>query len=228
MKKFLVKNNEIEKIEILKTIQDAPKYKYEDGWRDEVYPDCNYELQRLGKIYFDAELDAVTYQVVDIPQKELDSQKQQKLEALDNQFDQQAAKRLLQKIAEPIMQDETNLSEQDIEDVKMLYKQYRVGIIYDKDSANIDEKRFVWENDLYKVIGTRHTSQADWKPNEAVSLYVKVTPPGQAVPWNAADYASYEMGTQVTHNGINYECINPTYAWIEPGTQDGHYGWVVV
>lgn len=39
---------------------------------------------------------------------------------------------------------------------------------------------------------------------------------------------SYEVGTKVTHNGVIYECIDPTYAWIEPGTQDSHFGWTVV
>lgn len=77
---------------------------------------------------------------------------------------------------------------------------------------------------LYKVL-QNHTSAAQWLPNEAVSLYVEVVPQGQAVPWNVADYASYEVGTKVTHNGHTWECINPTYAWIEPGTQDSHYGW---
>jgi len=200
----------------------------QEGFFDVVRPEYNTETQRLGEIYFDEVNQVFTYPVNDIPQSELDERAEQELNAKDQTFDEQAAKRLLRKVAEPILADEEALTEQDIEDVKMLYKQYRVGVTYNKDSTNPDEKFFVWNGNLYKVIGTEHTSQADWPPDTAVSLYQKIVPPGIIPEWNVDDYATYEVGTKVTHNGITYECINPTYAWIEPGTQDSHFGWLVV
>lgn len=198
------------------------------GFYDVVKPEYNTTTQYLGEIYFDEVNEVFTYPVIDKTQEELDQEKEAELNVLDSQFDQDAAKRILRKVVEPLLADEASLTAEDIEDVKMLYKQWRVGVIYDKDSDNPDEKRFVYNGELYKVIGTEHTSQADWTPDTAVSLYQKIVPPGIIPEWNVDDYATYEVGTKVTHNGITYECINPTYAWIEPGTQDSHFGWSVV
>lgn len=197
----------------------------QEGFYDVIQPEYNTELQRLGEIYFDETNQYFTYPVNDIPQAELDERKQRELDMLDNQFDRDAAKRLLRKVAEPILADEANLTEQDIEDAKMLYKQYRVGVIYDKDSDDIDKKRFVWNGDLYKVIGTRHTSQADWTPDTAVSLYVKITPPGTIAVWEqpTAENA-YMTGDKVyypTENDSIYESLIDDNVWSPDEYPDG-------
>src|SRR6056297_823642 len=57
---------------------------------------------------------------------ELELYKQSTDEAVDNSV----IKRLLQKVAEPVLSNETTLTEQDIEDVKMLYPQWRTGQDY--------------------------------------------------------------------------------------------------
>lgn len=200
----------------------------QEGFFDVVRPEHNTETQYLGEIYFDEVREVFTYPVIDKTQDELDQEKEAELNVLDNQFNQDAAKRILRKVVAPLLADEASLTSEDIEDIKMLYKQWRVGVMYDKDSDNPDEKRFVYNDDLYKVIGTSHTSQADWPPDTAVSLYQKIVPPGIIPEWNVDDSSTYDVGTKVTHNGITYECIDPTYAWIEPGTQDSHFGWSVV
>ena len=200
----------------------------QEGFFDVVQPEHNTETQRLGEIYFDEAKEVFTYPVIDKTQEGLDQEKEAELNVLDSQFDQDAAKRILRKVVEPLLADEASLTVEDILDIKMLYKQWRVGVMYDKDSDDPDKRRFVYNGNLYKVIGVKHTSQSDWTPDTAVSLYQKIVPPGIIPEWSADDYATYEVGTKVTHNGITYECINPTYAWIEPGTQDSHFGWSVV
>jgi len=201
---------------------------HKEGFYDVIKPKYNIENQRLGKIYFDEVNEVFTYPVIDKTQEQLDQEKEAELNVLDSQFDQDTAKRILRKVVEPLLADEASLTAEDISDIKMLYRQWRVGVMYDKDSDDPDKRRFVYNNELYKVIGTEHTSQADWTPDTAVSLYQKIVPPGIIPEWNVDDSSTYEVGTKVTHNGITYECINPTYAWIEPGTQDSHFGWSVV
>jgi hypothetical protein len=212
----------------LNFIRASEELQKEEGFYNVVKPSYNTSTQYLGEIYFDEVDEVFTYPVIDKTQEQLDQEKEAYLSSLDHQFDQEAAKRLLREVVAPRLADEASLTEQDIEDAKMLYKQWRIGVTYDKDSDNIDEKRFVYNGDLYKVIGAKHTSQADWTPDTAVSLYTKIVPPGAIPEWNADDYTSYELGTKVIHNSIIYQCINPTYAWIEPGTQDSHFGWVEV
>lgn len=200
----------------------------QEGFFDVVQPEYNTETQRLGGIYFDEVNEVFTYPVIDKTQEQIDQEKEAHLNALDSQFDQGAAKRLLRKAVATLVADEASLTAEDISDIKMLYKQWRVGVIYDKDSDDPDKRRFVYNDELYKVIGTEHTSQADWPPDTAVSLYKKIVPPGIIPEWNVDDSSTYEVGTKVTHNGITYECINTTYAWIEPGTQDSNFGWSVI
>ena len=194
----------------------------EQGFYDVLQPEHNTELQRLGEIYFDANCGVFTYPVIDIPQEELEQRKEQELSMIDARFDQQAAKRLLRKVAEPLFANELSLTQQDIDDAKMLYSQFRVGVIYDKDSTDIDEKRFVWNGDLYKVIGAKHTSQADWTPDVAVSLYVKITPPGVIAEWVRPTHAenAYQTGDKVTWEGETWESEVDNNSW-EPGV----YGW---
>lgn len=188
------------------------------GYYPLVQPEFNFDTQKRGdELIFDVDGEFYTYEVIDKTQTELEEEAINRLDALDREWDAQAAKRLLRKIAEPILQDEENLTEQDIEDAKMLYKEWRVGAIYDKDSTNIDEKRFTYNGDLYKVIGAKHTSQSDWTPDTAVSLYSKTTPPGiisvfsPRTPENA-----YMIGDKVyypTENDNIYESLIDNNVW---------------
>ena len=226
MKRYLIHNNLIEKVEVLNLLSDANKYKYEDGWREEIKPQIDWITQYLGNVYFDIATDKVTYVVRNKTNEQIQAEKEAQLNAIDEApIDNIVIKRLLQKITEPILADEPNLTQQDIEDAKLLYKQYRVGAIYDKDSNNNDEKRFIWNGELYKVIGVKHTSQADWTPDTAVSLYVKITHPGVIAEWKqpAGAHDVYAMGEKVTWKGKTWENTVDNNSW-EPGV----YGWVEV
>ena len=45
--------------------EDRTDLHYEDGWRDEIIPDHNEVLERLGEPYYDETIDAVTYEVIE-------------------------------------------------------------------------------------------------------------------------------------------------------------------
>ena len=75
---------------------------------------------------------------------------------------------------------------------------------------------------LYKVI-TAHTSQADWTPDVAPSLFAKVLIPDEDIipEWEQPDITNpYMIGDKVTHNGKTWVSIVDNNVW-EPSV----YGW---
>lgn len=85
--------------------------------------------------------------------------------------------------------------------------------------------RVLYEDILYKVV-TAHTSQGDWSPANAPSLFAKVliSDDGTALAWVQPDSTNaYMDGDKVTHNGETWVSIIDNNVW-EPGV----YGWEVV
>lgn len=84
------------------------------------------------------------------------------------------------------------------------------------------DDRVRYEDFLFKCISA-HTSQADWTPTAAVSLWVRVDDPSIEWPeWRqpvgAAD--AYPEGAKVSHNDKHWTSDVANNVW-EPGV----YGW---
>lgn len=97
-----------------------------------------------------------------------------------------------------------------------LYPKWKVGTDYQKD------ERVLYNDILYKVI-TDHTSQADWTPDAAPSLFAKVLIPDKNVipEWEQPESTNpYSKGDKVTHNGKTWRSTIDGNVW-EPGV----YGW---
>lgn len=97
-----------------------------------------------------------------------------------------------------------------------LYPKWKVGTAYQKD------KRVLYNDILYKVL-TDHTSQADWTPDAAPSLFAKVLIPDKNVipEWEQPESTNpYGKGDKVTHNGKTWRSTIDSNVW-EPGV----YGW---
>ena len=78
---------------------------------------------------------------------------------------------------------------------------------------------------LYTVLQA-HTSQPDWKPADAPSLFAKVLIPDPSVvpEWEQPDSTNpYAKGDKVTHNGKTWVSDIDGNVW-EPGV----YGWTEV
>lgn len=79
-----------------------------------------------------------------------------------------------------------------------------------------------YEGVLYKVL-TTHTSQADWTPTAAPSLFAEVLIPDSTVipEWKQPDSTNpYMLGDKVTYNGKTYVSTVDNNVW-EPTL----YGW---
>lgn len=87
-------------------------------------------------------------------------------------------------------------------------------------------KYLLYKDILYKVL-QNHTSQADWTPETASSLYAKVLtdPAGKVLPWEQPQSTNpYKKGDRVTHNGKTWESLVDSNVW-EPGAVGSESLW---
>lgn len=95
-----------------------------------------------------------------------------------------------------------------------------------KENINSSVNDRVLYNDiLYKVI-TAHTSQADWTPDTAPSLFAKVLiPDPEVIPeWEQPDSTNpYMKGDKVTYEGKIWESIIDNNVW-----KPTEYGWEII
>jgi hypothetical protein len=97
--------------------------------------------------------------------------------------------------------------------VKALHEEWRVGVEYKTG----DRRRY--GDHLYKA-RQDHTSQADWTPDVAASLWEMIPEPGQGdTPDNPIPYSgnmALENGKYYSQDGVTYRCfrdtINPVVA----------------
>ena len=76
-------------------------------------------------------------------------------------------------------------------------------------------QRLTYEGILYRVL-QNHTSQPDWNPDRAVSLFAKVLIPSEDVipDWQQPDSTNpYMRGDRVRYNGKIYESLINNNVW---------------
>ncbi len=107
------------------------------------------------------------------------------------------------------------LTDADALDVPELFPKWTL-----KEYAVGDRVRY--EDILYKCL-QNHTSQTDWTPDVAVSLWVRVDDPSIEYPeWRQPTGAqdAYMKGDKVSYNGKHYISVVDNNVW-SPTT----YGW---
>ena len=107
-----------------------------------------------------------------------------------------------------------NATDEEALDNILAYPKWEVGKEYEKDF------RLRYNDVLYKVL-QNHTSQADWTPDVAVSLYVRVSIeeyPDWVQPQGSHD--AYNLGDKVTHLEKHWVSTVDNNTW-EPSV----YGW---
>lgn len=112
-----------------------------------------------------------------------------------------------------------SLDDTDALNAVTLYPHWAAGVDYPAG------QRVQCGGTLYTVL-TAHTSQADWTPDAAPSLFAKVLIPDETeVPaWEQPESTNpYMTGDKVTHNGKTWVSDLDGNVW-EPGV----YGWTEV
>lgn len=101
-------------------------------------------------------------------------------------------------------------------EIKAIYPAWKTDVQY------VIGDRVLYEDILYKVV-TAHTSQGDWLPATAPSLFTKVltSDDGTALAWVQPDSTNpYMTGDKVIHNEKTWISTVDNNVW-EPGI----YGW---
>lgn len=97
--------------------------------------------------------------------------------------------------------------------------------LWDSTAAYQTGDRVQYGDLLYKCLQS-HTAQADWTPDAAVSLWVRIDDPAEEWPeWRQPQGAhdAYALGAKVSHNGKHWTSDVANNVW-EPGV----YGWTEV
>lgn len=121
-----------------------------------------------------------------------------------------------QNIRNAIEQAVQSLPDETALNVVNLYPVWKSGIAYTTGYC------IQYNKTLYKVLQD-HTSQDDWTPDTAPSLFAKVLiPDANVIPeWEQPDSTNpYMTDDKVTHNGKTWESLVDNNVW-EPGV----YGW---
>lgn len=100
-----------------------------------------------------------------------------------------------------------------------LFNEFKVGVTY--NVGNIRK----YNNKLYKCLSA-HTSQSDWTPDLAVSLWKEISDPSEKYPaWSqpVGAFDCYMKGDKVTYNDSKYISLVDNNVWL-PDV----YGWQLV
>ena len=129
-------------------------------------------------------------------------------------------------VSEQLTQALSILTDEQAETIINAFPEWRCGVAYQVN------ERVRYDGVLYKVIQA-HTSQADWTPDVAVSLFVRLSPasedddpttiPEWVQPSGSAD--AYNIGDRVMYNGVVYESLIDGNVW---SPADYPAGWQVV
>ena len=117
-----------------------------------------------------------------------------------------------------------SLTDEEALEVATVYDPWKVGKKYKLDDLLLYGENAVGDPQLYRVISA-HTSQADWTPDTAVSLYKAIGLddsgyPVWAPPTGAHD--AYNTGDVVNYNGELYESLIPGNTTV-PGTDERYW-----
>jgi hypothetical protein len=187
---------------------NTERFTYSDGWRNQVIPLYDAELQYLGERYYNSAMDKVTWVVVDYTTQELAERAIRKLDALDEKVDVLSLKRILQKLVAPIIDTSEILTQQQLTDLATIYPQWRINKYYKSNEV------FAKDSLLFRVIQA-HTSQADWQPETTGSLYTPFRAPGEISDWvqPTGAHDAYQTGEKVNYNGKTYESLIDNNTW---------------
>lgn len=123
------------------------------------------------------------------------------------------------KLRKAIEKTAVTLTDSEAYDVAELFPMWKV------DTAYQTGDRVQYDSKLYKCLQA-HTSQADWIPSTAVSLWVEVADPAIEFPeWKQPTGAhdAYMTGDKVSHNEKHWISDVDNNVWM-PGV----YGWTEV
>lgn len=124
---------------------------------------------------------------------------------------------MARRIRQIIMEQAENFTDEEAVEVPFAFPKWKT------ETAYTVGERIRFNEDLYRVL-IDHTSQENWSPAEAPSLYARILPGQEGTEigeWVQPDSTNpYMIGDKVRHNGKVWVSIIDYNVW-EPGV----YGW---
>jgi hypothetical protein len=142
---------------------------------------------------------AMTAEEIVEAQRGLDEENKQNSVASQNSL-------LIQKLIDP-----STLSDEEMWQYSSAYPLFEINWPY------VVDELVYYKGTLYKCLQA-HTSQADWRPDVAVSLWTTYRDPEVISAWvqPTGAHDAYDLGAQVTHNGKTWSSDVAANVW-EPG-----------
>lgn len=130
--------------------------------------------------------------------EDLEKQIKQRINQEAEEAMKEIKEELLQEMVDGIYAEKETLTDEEVLQEPKKVKPYKIGVDYVKD------ERFYYPrtDKLYKVLQD-HTSAVQWLPDEAVSLYVEVTPEEVIADWvqPTGAHDAYDTGAKVNYGG---------------------------
>lgn len=122
---------------------------------------------------------------------------EEQIEQRANQSEQQAKQKMIESLTMIEIDKVRSLPDDQAISKAEFFPAYRIGRAYETD----DRFYYPLDEKLYKVLQP-HTSAIEWKPDEAVSLYVHVAPSGVIPNWvqPTGAHDAYQTGDIVMYN----------------------------
>ena len=98
------------------------------------------------------------------------------------------------------------LSDAAVLENRTMFEPWLPGVPVLKDAV------YTYGDGLYRVVQA-HTTQADWQPDNALSLFTRIAPPDEIPVWSAG---SWGLGAVVRHKELTWQSMVPNNVW-EPG-----------
>ena len=114
--------------------------------------------------------------------------------------------------------------EEKILEIPSMFPKYKVGVSYKTKEIFAYGTNSVGDVQLYQVLQD-HTSQADWTPNTATSLYKAIGInengiPNWVQPLGVSD--AYMIGDEYMYNGVHYRSTIDNNVWSPDEYPQGH------
>lgn len=116
-----------------------------------------------------------------------------------------------------------SLTDDKAMEISTLYPKYEVGKTYAVDEIVSYGENSVGDPQLYRVV-QKHTSQLDWKPSDAASLYSPIGLNESGYPiWAqpTGSHDAYNNGDIVEYNGTLYKSLIDGNVWSPDGYPAG-------
>jgi hypothetical protein len=146
--------------------QASVEIQEQEGFYELVIPIYNDKTHKLGEVYWDDINKIFTYPLISKTLLEIQQEKEAELDNIDNSYIPNIViKRLLQALVLTIL-TKTTVTTRDINDISVLYSQYRLGKTY------IKLDRFNHSGMFYEVTNN-FTATEVIDPKNVVDMYVK-------------------------------------------------------